>query len=472
LAFLFLVAYFVGMMWIGIGSVRKIKGIETFFVADRKGSALLITGSLVATIVGGSSTVGMAGKGFSWGIVGAWWLLVGVVGLLLLSLFLAKRVRSQGVFTLPELLERQYGGSVKTVASFVIVWAWMGIIGGQIVASGRILSTLMPGSLSLLMGVSAAVFIAYTILGGQISIIRTDFIQSAIMIGGILLCAAFSLDRTGGIMVMKTDLPGDFFLFPVNSHFSWKSLMEWLVLIGSAYVVGPDIYSRLFSARNPRTAQRSVLLTALILIPLAFSIVIIGMAARVLAPSLSGEEALPYMIREVLPHGINGLVMAALLCALMSSADTVLLTASTIFSMDIVNDFVERIRGRGLDEWQILLLSRFVIILFGLLALAFALKFRGVIHLLLFGYSIYTAGLVIPAVLGFWRQKIRLNPTGALVAMIGGGGWVILRDLGLVDRLGFEGFLDLSPGFQGVLLSLILLFAGSYLSRSKRIKFT
>ena len=197
MAFLFLVAYFVGMMWIGIGSVRRIKGIETFFVADRKGSALLITGSLVATIVGGSSTVGMAGKGFSWGIVGAWWLLVGVVGLLLLSLFLAKRVRSQGVFTLPELLERQYGGSVKTVASFVIVWAWMGIIGGQIVASGRILSTLMPGSLSLLMGVSAAVFIAYTILGGQISIIRTDFIQSAIMIGGILLCAAFSLDRTG-----------------------------------------------------------------------------------------------------------------------------------------------------------------------------------------------------------------------------------------------------------------------------------
>jgi SSS family solute:Na+ symporter len=472
LAFLFLVAYFVGMMWIGIGSVRRIKGIETFFVADRKGSALLITGSLVATIVGGSSTVGMAGKGFSWGIVGAWWLLVGVVGLLLLSLFLAKRVRSQGVFTLPELLERQYGGSVKIVASFVIVWAWMGIIGGQIVASGRILSTLMPGSLSLLMGVSAAVFIAYTILGGQISIIRTDFIQSAIMIGGILLCAVFSLDRTGGIMVMKTDLPRDFFLFPVNSQFSWKSLMEWLVLIGSAYVVGPDIYSRLFSAKNPRTAQRSVLLTALILIPLAFSIVIIGMAARVLAPSLSGEEALPYMIREVLPQGINGLVMAALLCALMSSADTVLLTASTIFSMDIVNDFVERIQGRGLDERQLLLLSRLVIILFGLLALAFALKFRGVIHLLLFGYSIYTAGLVIPAVFGFWRQKFRLNPTGALVAMIGGGGWVILRDLGLVDRLGFEGFLDLSPGFQGVLLSLILLFAGSYLSRSKRIKFT
>jgi Na+/proline symporter len=140
--------------------------------------------------------------------------------------------------------------------------------------------------------------------------------------------------------------------------------------------------------------------------------------------------------------------------------------------MDIVNDFVERIQGRGLDERQLLLLSRLVIILFGLLALAFALKFRGVIHLLLFGYSIYTAGLVIPAVFGFWRQKFRLNPTGALVAMIGGGGWVILRDLGLVDRLGFEGFLDLSPGFQGVLLSLILLFAGSYVSRSKRIKFT
>ncbi|NIQ37809.1 MAG: sodium:solute symporter family protein [Proteobacteria bacterium] len=455
------------MILIGIASARRIKGIETFFVADRKGSAVFITGSLLATIIGGSSTVGMAGKAFSWGLVGAWWLLVGVIGLILLSFFLAQRIRDYGLFTLPEILEKQYGPSVKLVASVVIVWAWIGIIGGQIVAAGRILSTIAPGSLSLMMGLSAAVFIAYTILGGQISIIRTDAVQSAIMIAGILLCVYFGLQRIGGVTELKSHLPGDFLRFPVNSSFSWKNLIEWLVLIGSAYLVGPDIYSRLFSSRDGETARRSALVTALILIPFAFSIVLIGVSARVMAPTLAAEEAFPYMIREVLPWGINAVVMAALLCALMSSADTVLLTSSTIFSMDIINDFVTRIRGRGLKERQLLLLSRLAVIFFGLVALGFALKFRGVIGLLLFGYSIYTAGLVVPVILGFYRQKLGLNLIGAMIAVIGGGGWVIFGRIAPVGPAGLKELLGLSAGFQGVLLSLILIFLGSYISRSK-----
>nr|NIS71793.1 hypothetical protein [Pseudomonadota bacterium] len=262
-------------------------------------------------------------------------------------------------------------------------------------------------------------------------------------------------------------LPGDFFLFPVSSSFSSKKLIEWLVLVGSAYLVGPDIYSRLFSSRDAETARKSVLLTALILIPFAFSIVLIGMSARVLAPALAAEEAFPYMIREVLPWGINAIVIAALLCALMSSADTVLLTSSTIFSMDIVNDLVTRVRGRGLEERQILVLSRLAVILFGLLALGFALEFRGVISLLLFGYSIYTAGLVVPVVLGFYRDQLGVNLIGAMAAVVGGGGWVILGKIAPSGHLGLQKLLGLSPGLQGVLLSLILIFVGSYIFRPR-----
>jgi SSS family solute:Na+ symporter len=468
LIFLLLIVYFIGMIGIGLTSARKIRRIESFFVADRQGSSLLISGSLLATIVGGSSTIGMAGKGFSWGLVGAWWMLVGVVGLLLLFCFLAKRIRDYGLFTLPELLEGQYGGSAKTVASVVIIWAWVGIIAGQIAASGQVLNTLVPGNLSLMMALSAAVFIVYTILGGQISILRTDTVQSVIMIAGILLCSYFSLQQIGGITAMKSHLPPDCFRFPVNSSFSWKNLAEWLVLIGSAYLVGPDIYSRLFSSRDGETARKSVLLAALTLVPLAFAVTLIGMSARILNPSLAGEEAFPYMIQEVLPWGINALVMAALLCALMSSADTVLLTSSTIFSVDITNDLVTRIRDKGLDDRTLLLLSRLAVILFGLVALGFAVKFRGVIRLLLLGYSIYTAGIVVPVAFGFSVQKLRLHPKGAIIAMVGGGGWVVFGSTALFERLGLGKLLPLSPGFEGVLLSLVLLFGGSYVFRLRR----
>jgi len=458
-------AYFAAMIWIGIRSARKIKGIDSFFVADRQGSTLLITGSLLATIVGGSSTIGVAGKGFSWGLVGAWWILVGVLGLLGLFVFLAQRIRDHGLFTLPELLEKQYGASVKVAASVVIVWAWLGIIAGQIVAAGRILTAMGSGNLPLMMAISAGVFILYTILGGQISIIRTDTVQSVILMAGIILCACLGLKRCGGISVLQSRLPHDFFLFPVNSYFGWTTLIEWLILVGSAYLVGPDIYSRLFSSRDGRTARKSVLFTALLLIPLAFAVVLIGLTARVLGPSISPEEAFPYAIRTVLPWGVNALVMAALLCAVMSSADTVLLTSSTILTADVVNHIVKKLRGRALEERHILLCSRLAVVVLGLAALGLALKLQGVIPLLLLGYSIYTAGLVVPIVLGFSSGRLRLNAGGAMMAVLGGGGWVMMSRIHTVIPASLTRWFPFSPGLQGVLLSGFLLFLGSYALR-------
>jgi SSS family solute:Na+ symporter len=458
-------AYFAAMIWIGIRSARRIKGINSFFVADRQGSALLITGSLLATIVGGSSTVGMAGKGFSWGLVGAWWILVGVLGLLVLFVFLARRIRNYGLFTLPELLERQYGSSVKVAASIVVVWAWLGIIAGQIVAAGRILTAMGSGNLSLMMTISAGVFILYTILGGQISIIRTDTVQSAILMAGIILCACLGLKQCGGIAALQSHLPHDFFLFPVNSHFSWTNLIEWLILVGSAYLVGPDIYSRLFSSRDGTTARKSALFTALLLIPLAFAIVLIGMTARVLGPSISAEEAFPYTIRTVLPWGINALVMAALLCAVMSSADTVLLTSSTILTVDVVNHIVTTLRGKPLEDRNILALSRLAVVVLGLAALGLALELQGVIPLLLLGYSIYTAGLVVPIVLGFSSGRLRLNAGGAMMAILGGGGWVMMSRIHTLIPASLARWFPFSPGLQGVVVSASLLFLGSYVLR-------
>ena len=97
--------YFVALILIGTRSFRFIKGINSFLVADRAAGFPLIAGSLFATIIGGSSTIGMAGLGFKQGLVGAWWLLVGAIGLFLLGLFLAEKVRGYAVFTLPEILE-------------------------------------------------------------------------------------------------------------------------------------------------------------------------------------------------------------------------------------------------------------------------------------------------------------------------------------------------------------------------------
>ena len=102
--------YFIGMICIGIFALSRGKASkkDSFFVADRSGSRLIICGSLCATIIGASAVVGMAGLGYSRGLTGAWWLLAGTIGLLILSVFFARKVRDFGLYTLPELIERQY----------------------------------------------------------------------------------------------------------------------------------------------------------------------------------------------------------------------------------------------------------------------------------------------------------------------------------------------------------------------------
>ena len=168
--------YFSAMIIIGVVSRKRAKSADDFFVAGRRGSTLAITGSLLATIVGGSATIGMAGLGFSRGLTGAWWLLVGSVGLVVLGLFFARKVRGFGFYTLPELITQQYDKRVGLAASGLIVVAWVGIIAAQIVASGRILGILGVGTPLLWMVVFSAVFIAYSVLGGQQAVIRTRFL--------------------------------------------------------------------------------------------------------------------------------------------------------------------------------------------------------------------------------------------------------------------------------------------------------
>ena len=454
LGLIIIALYFSGMIAIGLVSRRKARGVDDFFVAGRKGSSLFITSSLLATIVGGSATVGMAGLGFTHGLTGAWWLLVGSVGLVVLGLFLADKVRKFGLYTLPELVEKQYDSRIALAASILIVVSWLGVVAGQIVASGKILSVLGVGSPVMWMIVFSVIFVAYTLLGGQYAVIRTDTLQIGIIFAGIFGGLALLLTRLGGWTGLKVSLSPEQFAFPLSAQFGVKELISFLLLVGLTYVVGPDMYSRLFCARDIKTAKVSAFWTALFIIPFAFCITLIGMGAAALFPQISPEQAFPTVINEVLPPFLGAIVLAALLGAVMSSADTCLLTASTILTVDIVGRFKS-----SLSQRKILFLSRWGIVVLGLCSLLLALTLKGVITALLFAYTVYTCGLILPVIAGFYKSKLKVTPLGALVAIIGGG------SVALVSKLFDIEYLDLG----GLLISGLLLFIVSFIdNRMKR----
>ena len=448
--------YFFAMIGIGVWSKRRAGSQNGFFVAHRGGTLPLITGSLVATAVGGSALIVTASQGFDRGLTGAWWLLVGSVGLVLLGAFFARKVRGTALYTLPELVGRQYDHRVSLAASILIVIAWIGVVAGQIIAAGSFLSILGIGSATLWMVIFTLVVVIYAILGGQFSVIRTDLFQAAILFVGIFAALAVVFSQVGGFSELKASLPPDYFSFPLSPKFDGKMLLSLLILVGATYVVGPDMYSRLFCARGEKTAQQSAILSAFLFIPLAFAIAFIGMSAKVLYPPIMSDQAFPQVVNRVLSPGLSGLILAAVIAALMSSADTCLLSQSVILTQDIFKRF------RPSSERRTILLTRFSLVTLGILALALALALKQVYSSLMFAYTIFTCGLVVPVIAGFYKDKLRVTPRGALAALIGGG---IIGLLGKIPGLDIPLKGDL--GLIGFAVSAILLFGVSLLTRKR-----
>jgi SSS family solute:Na+ symporter len=191
------------------------------------------------------------------------------------------------------------------------------------------------------------------------------------------------------------------------------------------------------------------------MVPLAFGITFIGMGASSLFPQISPEQAFPVVIKEVLPPFLGGIVLAALLGAVMSSADTVLLTASTILTVDIIGRFKPFV-----SQEKTLFYSRWVMVILGGVSLLLALSLKGVINALLFAYTIYTAGLIIPVIAGFYKNRLKITPLGALVAIIGGG------SAALISKTLHVSSLELGS----LLISILLLFVVSLIDNKHRKK--
>ena len=437
-----------GLLLMGLAEARKIDGPASFFVGKRTAGSLAVTGSLLATVLGGSNTLGVAGLGYSRGLVGGWWLLCGALCLLLFSFWLAARVREFGSFTIAEILGRQYSSNaVRLAASVIICTAWVGIVAGQASAAGHLLSALWPGRLDLMILASGIVFTCYTVLGGQYSIIRTDVCQFAVILGGIVLVVAFGVNAAGGVAGVLDAAPPESLSFPFSEAFGLTDLLMYFLFVGMAYLVGPDIYSRTLSARDTGTARRSAAIAAGALAVLAMTMALVGVLARILLPDIPADKAFPSLALHVLPDGLNGLVIAALLAAVMSSADTCLLTAATI----IASDMVKPLCGDRLSDDRLVLLTRCTVVALGAGSMLVALKLQDIIAALLLAYTVYSGGVAMPLLLGFYAKKLRLNAAGALCSIVAGGAAGLALKLGGQDQL-------LSLVFP---LSLAALFGGS-----------
>jgi SSS family solute:Na+ symporter len=401
-----LVTYLVVLVLIALRSAWRVKDIPDFFVARKAASAKAVAGSLVATILGGSAVIGAVDSGAKLGGAASWFMLVGALGLLALIPF-AGRAYNHGKYSLPDLVENLYGKGPRVVASVVIPVAWTGIVAAQIIAAAKLLMTFTSMGYTAAAIVSATVFTGYTLAGGQLSILRTDFLQACLIILGLVLLAGFAL--FGGVSG-STETPASLSSilqgapeFPFNQSFSPLDLFLLILTYGTTYTAGPDIYSRVFCAKDIVTARKAIAIAACTLIPVAF---IIGFLA-VFGVGLENVQGarITAIANAVLPPALIPLFALALLSVVLSSADTTLLSSSVI-----INGFCRK---------PSLLQARFLIFMNGMVALLFALVFTDIIGTLLLALAVYAGAFTVPVLWGLWGLKARPKFVGA--AIIAGG---------------------------------------------------
>lgn len=419
-----LIVYLVVLVVIAVRSALRVKGIPDFFVARKGASAKAVAGSLVATILGGSAVIGAVDSGARLGGAASWFMLTGALGLLALIPF-ASRAYSHGKYALPDLVETLYGKGPRTVASIVIPVAWTGIVAAQIIAAAKLLMTFTPMGYTTAAIVSAAVFTGYTLAGGQLSILRTDFFQACLIIAGLLVLAGFAYfgdaATVAGVAGAATNAATSAPPFPFHANFTPFDLFLLILTYGTTYTAGPDIFSRMFCAKDVATAKKAIAGAACTLIPVAF---VIGFLA-VYGVGLGEVQGarITAIANAVLPPALLPLFALALLSVVLSSADTTLLSSSVIIC---------RLLGIGGDKSAMdpiacgsrmtlgqLAKARIVILLNGIVALLLALVFTDIIGTLLLALAVYAGAFTVPVLWGLLGLKAK--PKFVAAAIVAGG---------------------------------------------------
>lgn len=463
--------YLCGVVGVGLYFYRKNETTEDYYVGSRSVKAHHVGLSIVATDVGGGFSIGLGGLGFAMGLSGSWLLFTGLVGAWVSAVLIIPKIKKidahHNMLTYPDFLRFRFNSKVALVAAIISGIGYLGFTGAQILAGAKLAAATMitqaPFGITPLqfsVYTIALITILYTVAGGLKAVIYTDTIQWIILLFGLIfITIPVALWKLGGWHVLVSSLPPNFFsLF----NLSWIKFINWMITIIPIWLIGMTLYQRIYACKNEKEAKRAWFIAGIFEYPvMAISGVFLGMCARVFFPQADAEMGLPLLIKNVLPLGVTGIVIASYFSAIMSTADSCLMASSG----NIVNDIIHRHFIPQASKNSLIRLSQLSTLFIGLLAVIIAIHFKTVLDAILYAYAFMVSGLFIPT-LGayFWKKS---SSTGALFGMLAGGGVTLLLLTKIVSLPSFLTKTGLDPSVYGILCSAITFIALSVLFPDK-----
>jgi SSS family solute:Na+ symporter len=415
-----------------------------FFVNDHKSSAVGVALSIVVSCVGASATIGMIGMAFTLGTPAFWWLGAGCVGLTFLSWLLAQKVRASGAMTMPQMVEVFLGKAARPLISVIIVLAWLAILAAQFVAISKVLEFLTPLPILWRMILSFLLIVAHT-FGGQAAIMRTDKLQAGIMLLALVALFVFLFAENHA---HNPGWLGNIRFEAVNEDFPMSKLFYYFFVVGGNYLVCPMLFGRFLSAKDVHQARVGGFMAVAGLALCAALIVGIGLACRgLLPPGTASDSVLTVALATLAPGCLSLFISIALISAIVSSADSCLVTASTVLAHDLLQ------RGNAGA-------SRICVVLLGLGGLALSFWGKGILDYLLMAYDVYVCGVVTPVFIGLLLYpRYKITPVFSCIAVCAGG------VLGLVSAMSGNNYYS----YAGIISAAALTLCGVTSDTSDRI---
>ncbi|WP_405859805.1 sodium:solute symporter [Streptomyces sp. NBC_01515] len=440
-----IVVYLAGMLAMGWWGMRRAKSKSDFLVAGRRLGPVMYSGTMAAIVLGGASTIGGVGLGYQYGLSGAWMVFTIGLGLLALSVFFSARIARLKVYTVSEMLDLRYGGRAGVISG-IVMWAYTLMLAvTSTIAYATIFDVLFDMNRTLAIVLGGSIVVAYSTLGGMWSITLTDMVQFVVKtIGVLLLLLPIAVVKAGGFGEMRAKLPTGYF-DPLG--IGGETIFTYVLIYTFGMLIGQDIWQRVFTAGSDRTARWGGTVAGTYCLVYAVAGAVIGTAAKVLYPNLgSPDEAFATIVKDELPVGVRGLVLAAALAAVMSTSSGALIACATVANNDIWSRLRGAVKDRddegGHDEVRG---NRVFILIMGIGVIVTAIALNNVVEALTVAYNLLVGGLLVPILGGLlWKRG---TAQGALASVIVGG-------LAVVGLMATYGILANEPVYYGLLLSL------------------
>lgn len=442
-----IVCYFLVLLVIGYIVKKKVHNINDYFVAGRKLTLPIFVATLVSTWYGG--LLGVGELSFSYGLVN--WLSQGIfwyVTYLFFAFFLASKIRKSNLYTIPDQLERFYDKKSRflgTIFNYIMVTP-----APYTLSLGIIISLLFgwPVWVGVVIGTLVAIF--YTLRGGFLGVVYTDFIQFFLMCIGVAMIIPFAISKYGGFEFLQQNLPATHLTF--MGTWTTQLIIVW-GFISLWTLVDPGFYQRCYAAKDSKTARNGILISIVFWVLFDICTTFTGLYARAAMPNIDPLTTYPIFASAVLPVVFKGLFFTGVIATIMSTIDSFTFSGA----MNIGHDLYKKIFRPEASEKKVIFVTKIGVVITSVFAMGLALWFESIVNM---WYTIGTVGisvLLVPMMFGFF-YKGKKSPLAAFMSMIMGAvtsiawlghGWFNMYE-------GWPSYLfGIEPLYPGLLVALI-----------------